>query len=298
MTKVNKRNNKVHIYNGKLDVGEVCCCGCGHSDCCSMLNINERFLNLLFDATSDCFPFTTTGILQGPSIWIGQTPFATDTITVWCESTTDPGRVILHCQYEMVISDSCGYFSAQQQEVSCYPIDATFTFETEEGATPPGNACCGTVTIRIYADDCNPVSFCSGCTIDSYCIGKELSVTLYSAAPCPSGDSSECCKLFETPISISNELDCIGDCLWETGLVDIFNDDVCEYKFRFEGSALPDNTQADLRYCDFILTIYDSGNAVVYSGRPISGLGEGPVFTFGPITLPCCTGEIYIDITE
>jgi hypothetical protein len=273
---------------------ENCCCTCLRPDCCSMMIANTRFTNLLVQVTGEtCSPYSWSGILMGGSPWTGSTGFGADTVTVWCESADDPAKTILRIVYELVISDTCAlHFDSDWFEVDCFPLDVTVDFDSEVGAVPPGNACCGHMSIRITEPPCSSSIFC-GCEFDSYCVEKTLQATVIAVAPCPADEDHEkCCYKFRDGITVP--ITCNSGCTWTTGKVCLGGDEDCCFTLTLTG------TQDNNRWCDWQLQVLDGDNELVWSGPPYAGIAEGMTISFGPITLPagCCTGEVYIHITE
>lgn len=279
--------------DGTMAFDEECCCGCDRPQCCQTLN-DWYSATLLMDISSECGALTAQTMSQMAEIdgmevgdWGGSGP-AGDTVIVTCIDVGEIGAAQLKIRYNLVLSDSCQYIAEQTVDVDCFPLDVTVQFDTTSGEIPPGNSCCGLVTIRLYIPDCPPTG--CGCMFNNYCLPSTLVATLTAL-------TGECAELDGQTVTLTCTNDCPvegGVCCWASGLTQVGADADCVYNFILIGVS------ENNRWCDFYLTIKNSAGDVIYESRTVSATEEGFDLIFGPVTIaePCCDGAVQIDITE
>ena len=255
------------MQEGHAVGGDTCCC-CICDNCCP--SMVAWYQQLLYDISSDnCTD--QTGQLSEPMVG--------DMWTVNCGSdAVNPCQLDLTCvgdvadgtaTYRLVIlmesSGGCAYSAELEAVGTCFPPDVTFNFNS-------GASCCGNVSVRFYAPDCD-LTTCN-CRCDNHCMEDDMVLSAVNNSGCAGVGSSEITLSCSTP----------GGCTW-TGSGAFGGDCSTSYDFT--------DTGADLHNCEgqYTLTI-KSGSTVIWTGEDncVESLCYPTALVWGPVELPCCSG--------
>jgi hypothetical protein len=295
------------LADGEIAFEESCCC-CLWPDCCGTFFFSSynRFL-IKFNS---CGPEVCTGSAAVVDSIYGLEYdsmtgafFADASDYVSGEPLVGVGWWLkLECLSEGEINGSANFRVTfyMNPGVECCPGEMTFTWDFSDTCFPFGYSntadwsgdpyyCTdwysGCMSFEIYRAACTgPPDDCT-CSFLNVCTPPALMGIVSATGTCadPMGVNIDAAVFY---------IDCTGNCTWESdGCVCLDVAEACCYKFVLEGTADVN------RYCDFVLSIYDCANNLIWQGAATSGLVDPFDLTFTGVTLDCCSDPIDINIT-